>query len=73
MKNKILLILIVFLFLITSSFEIARFIVDYKYNKASGLTFQLDEIINTTTDNNTKEQLILLNEEIKFINEGCFK
>jgi hypothetical protein len=73
-RRYILLTCIVMLFLILASYSIGNYLSDIKYKNAeSGLNSDIEELMTMTNDTVIKERLSNINDEVKIINEGCFK
>lgn len=74
MNRKILLIMVILIFLLFSSWNFSNFIIDKRYNKASGVT---DEIASLKEkhqgDTETYEKLTDIEESVSFLQGACLE
>lgn len=71
-KAKIILIILIFLLL--TSFSISSWLVEKRYQTASGINLQIEELMNMTKDNEIiYSKLQDINRELEFVNAVCFK
>ena len=72
-KRRMLLISIILLFLIFTSYNFGAFFVNLKYNEVSTMNSEIQEVIDAVDNETLKMKLTNINEEIKFINAFCFE